>query len=248
MKVVCSGNIGDCIYSLPYCKTLKSVEYYLKLGVRQEYNTTVTHPLKNLRMNAAFASLLIPLFEAQSYITKCAFWTNENCIDLDRFRETPLVNFRTSTIPRYFSFAFNTWVDPSKAWLTVEADSQYAGKIVVNRTSRYRNPMFDYRILRGRKVLFVGLQEEWDNFRRDCQDAEWIKVKDYLELARMLKACSCFIGNQSSAFAVAEGLKVKRILEVYPHAPNVLPLGGKACDCWTQENFTRALALMTEKS
>ena len=55
-------------------------------------------------------------------------------------------------------------------------------------------------------------------------------VSNFLEFAGIIAGCKFFIGNQSFPFAVAEGLKVKRVLEVCFECPNVIPEGKDAYD------------------
>ena len=54
-----------------------------------------------------------------------------------------------------------------------------------------------------------------------------ITCNNFLEMAELIKNSKLFIGNQSSAFAIAEGLKVNRILEQSKDILNVYPLGKK---------------------
>jgi hypothetical protein len=71
--------------------------------------------------------------------------------------------------------------------------------------------------------VVVGLEDEFEDFRRQVPSAEYVSTANFLALARIFAGCRLFVGNQSSAFAVAEGLVVKRLLEVSPLAPNVVP-------------------------
>ena len=48
-----------------------------------------------------------------------------------------------------------------------------------------------------------------------------------------------FIGNQSFGYALAEGLKVPRLLESYPDANYVYPYGKRAYDFFFQEDFEK---------
>ena len=52
-------------------------------------------------------------------------------------------------------------------------------------------------------------------------DLRFKPVTDFLEMAIIVNSCKLFIGNQSFPFALAEAMKVKRLLEVYYKAPNV---------------------------
>ena len=52
-------------------------------------------------------------------------------------------------------------------------------------------------------------------------------VLNALDLAQTIAGCKFFIGNQSFSFAVAEAIKVKRVLEVCYETPNVIKLEGE---------------------
>lgn len=51
---------------------------------------------------------------------------------------------------------------------------------------------------------------------------EYIPVEDFMHMANIIAGCRFFIGNQSFPFAIAEALKVKRLLEVYHLSPMLL--------------------------
>jgi ADP-heptose:LPS heptosyltransferase len=66
-----------------------------------------------------------------------------------------------------------------------------------------------------------------------------LECEDFLQLARVIKAARFFIGNQSFPYAVAEALKVPRILEVCPEVPDVIPTGGNTGEAFFQPNFEK---------
>jgi hypothetical protein len=57
-------------------------------------------------------------------------------------------------------------------------------------------------------------------------------VKDYLELAIAINSSECFIGNQSSANCVAEGLKHRTIQEVCLWTPDCIYKRDNATFCY----------------
>jgi ADP-heptose:LPS heptosyltransferase len=67
-------------------------------------------------------------------------------------------------------------------------------------------------------------------------------------MAECIASCKFFIGNQSSPFAVAEQLKVPRIVEVYPQAPNVIPTGGLAYDAYATPNLVHHVNMLIHLS
>jgi len=67
-------------------------------------------------------------------------------------------------------------------------------------------------------------------------------------MASKISACDLFIGNQSMPFAIAEGLKVRRILEVAPAVPNVIPEGGEFYEAYFQGAFHAAIMRMIDNA
>jgi hypothetical protein len=83
------------------------------------------------------------------------------------------------------------------------------------------------------KILLVGTPKEHQDFCKEQFPCEYKPVRDALELATIINSANLFIGNQNGVFAVAEQLKVPRMLETAENhpasAPNVLPMGGRCC-------------------
>jgi hypothetical protein len=121
----------------------------------------------------------------------------------------------------------------AEPWLFVEPDEGLGDYIVVNRTLRARNKNIDYSFLKPfqDKIMFVGLVDEWIEFCKDNDmEVRHHQASDILTLATIIRSSRFFIGNQSLCFALAEAMKVPRILEVCPELPNVVPSGDKAYD------------------
>ena len=118
-------------------------------------------------------------------------------------------------------------------WLFVEPDEGLGDYIVVNRTLRARNNNISYKFLKPfeSKLVFAGTHEEYLSF---CQEADLeipcFEAQEFLELATFIRSARFFIGNQSLCFALAEAMKVPRILEVCTDLPNVVPSGHEAYD------------------
>jgi len=56
-------------------------------------------------------------------------------------------------------------------------------------------------------------------------------------MANILNSCYLFIGNQSSTFALAEQMKIRRALEVHNQNPNVISTGGEVYDYMTTQGL-----------
>ena len=63
-------------------------------------------------------------------------------------------------------------------------------------------------------------------------------------MSQIIKSSKFFLGNQSLAFSIAEGLKVPRILESRPDFPVVQPQGGKCYDFYFQTHFEKYFEIL----
>jgi len=64
-----------------------------------------------------------------------------------------------------------------------------------------------------------------------------LRRQNHLELAMIIKNSKLFIGNLSFGYALAEALKVPRLLESGPNFPLVYPNGNHAYDFYFQNHF-----------
>jgi hypothetical protein len=81
-------------------------------------------------------------------------------------------------------------------------------------------------------MLFVGHDHEYELFCNRFGKVERLLIKDYLELAIAINSSDCFIGNQSSANCVAEGLKHRTIQEVCLWQPDCIYKRDNATFCY----------------
>lgn len=247
-----SGNAGDIIYSLPAAYAIAknaNIHYHLSLGVKGVYGKS-PHPLGNVMMNEKMADMLNPLLTAQPRISSCTVHqaTDDIDVDLDLIRSHP-ITMGAGSIARWYFYVFAVNADLGKPWLFVQPDASVQGQIVIARSQRYREPGIDYSFLkRYKNLLFVGVEQEWKEMRRMLPQIEHRPVNNFLELAQVISGSKLFIGNQSFPFSIAEGLKVKRLLEVYWRAPNVIPEGSNGFDFYFQPQFEKLVeSLATEK-
>jgi hypothetical protein len=118
-------------------------------------------------------------------------------------------------------------INHEKPWLIVDEPAHVDDcPVVVNRTHRYNNPAFPWRRVvekyRG-KMVFVGFEDEWERFSASYGiRLPFCKTDNVLELARLIAGCTLFVGNQSLAHAIAEGLKQHTVLEVSPLFPTCM--------------------------
>jgi hypothetical protein len=226
---------GDLIYALAGIKAIcennsQQAVIYQWLDKKAFLYEGAQHPYGGSMMNEYAFDMLKPLLEAQPYIKSFEKWNGENVhIDMDVLRQVknhmPYGNIVTWMAMVYAEMTPKYW----EPWLSVKHKHIIRhSSIIINRTSRYHNQWIDYFFLKEYqdRLLFVGNPDEHSAFQTDWGlEMPLIKVRDFLELARVISNCSLFIGNQSMCFAIAEALKTPRILEVCDMAPNVHPAG-----------------------
>ena len=81
------------------------------------------------------------------------------------------------------------------------------------------------------------MENEFKDLRKKIGKLEYYDSKDFLELAMIIKNSKLFIGNLSFGYALAEALKVPRLLESGPNFPLVYPNGNHAYDFYFQNHF-----------
>jgi len=216
-----SGDLGDIIYLLPIIQQMAG-ENCLWL-----YDRPWTRPLRH------YFDSIAPLLRAQPYISMVSFG-GEGILDLSPFRSV-------HTNPNTLLYSQALWANKKyglemplgdKQWLYASPAKESSGKVVFSRSARYHNPYFPWKGLvehYGSKALFIGLPEDHTDFCANFGEVEHFPTQNFLQIAEIIAGSELFIGNQSSPFAVAEGLKHPRILEasvlypdcVYPQAANL---------------------------
>jgi hypothetical protein len=243
LNVKHSGNAGDIIYALPVLKKIHkdtgvNINLLLKTGRPLTIASHMSHPLGNVMLNQKMIDMLLPLLKDQLYINKCETFAGQKVdIDLDLFR-SKVLPLESGNIARWCSYITGVTPILYKSWLDVNGDTTYRDTIVIARSERYRNKYINYGFLNQyKKLAFVGVESEFKDIKKQIPHIEWVQVKDFLTLAKIIAGCKFFIGNQSFPFSLAESLKVPRILEMYYFAPNVVLEGENGYDFYFQEHF-----------
>lgn len=237
-----SGHIGDILFSLNMVKSIADkhgpVDFYLGFEVP---NQTPNHPSGKYTMTDKSFAYVLPLLESLPYV-KNVFKHNGQAIDfdLDKFRLQGY-NLASSDLRKWYPYVYPDFEININDKL-IESDKTYdylKDAVVVNLTKRYRNSSINYRLLEklNRPIYFVGLDEEYVLFQLYELDHKRIVVKDALHMSNILNSCYLFIGNQSSTFALAEQMKIRRALEVHNGCPNVITIGGETFDFMTSEGL-----------
>lgn len=225
-----SGHTGDVIYSMPAMYALakgRKINLYLRLHQPAlAFTKRMRHPNGKVMLNEKSVEMFAPLLLTQKDIQVCKALGNETVhYDLSAFWSFPF-DQRMGTITRYFSLTYGIGIDLWNPWLHVTPDEAYSNAVVVARSSRYRSPLISYGFLnKYPRIVFVGLPDEYEDMKTQVPRMEYKPVSHFLELAQVIAGSRLFIGNQSFPFALAEAMKVRRVLEVYYQSPNVMAEG-----------------------
>lgn len=246
-----SGALGDLIYALPIIKHFGGGEFYLHLGqmdwIGQHYYGSPPNPFHQGRMTQKDFEYMRSFMEAQTYIDKFDVMTPQTEIthNLDRFRPV-FVGHPTNYIDIY-SGVFNlspadAQKNSSTPWLTAPNPSTVDGRtVVVNRTQRWiGNPGPQWNIWQKQdmedRAVFVGLEEEYVAFKQQVGwNIPWAKTTTMLGLGQIIAGATTFIGNQSSALAMAIGLGVE---DIWCEARVDMPLPRNECYFPNMKNIT----------
>jgi hypothetical protein len=209
-----TGHIGDIIAFLPSFQALNGTTIVVQDGERMV-------PMRGFKFDS-----LKPLLESQGIETTMNF--SGFCIDVNvsGWREC----YRDD-ISLLDSQARYLGVVPKKTgrmnitepWIKVEKNKKLIGKTIFNRTPRYRNDRFSWEKIYdkyGENSIFIGTEEEHDEFCKKIGAIQYYQTKNCLEVAEAINGCDLFIGNQSSSFWIAAALRKPLIQEVFPPCPN----------------------------
>lgn len=228
-----SANAGDLIYSLPgiraACRRFgKKAKILCGFDLTGKY--AAEHPLGNRLFTPEMFNTVQPLVEGLAFIESMEHWENQCDVhyNLDEIRYIPeKLGMPHTEIRQWIMMQFpeltgdigEPWIPPANRKKDVEP------YIALNLTQRYRNDEINYSFLDslGIPVLFLGVPKEHDLAIIQCRKAQYIKTKNYAEVAGVIGNSVLFIGNQSSCFAVAEGMGHPRLLEQDRKATNVIP-------------------------
>ena len=236
LTAVHGGDMGDVIYSICAFKELKLKKIILN-----------PHGFYNTKMNKKCCEIIKPFIERQGFNVEIK--ENVSIDDGDFFFDFFREGVRDME-KNHLSFtnAEKIFIDISPADFKAEVDPKYLADIIIGRSFRYINPIFDYYYLlsdveNNFKIGFVGLKEEYENFVKKFllrDKVFYIPTNDALELASFIKGSKIFIGNQSMPYAIAESLKVKRIQECCYYTPNCKGTTSNSIDVLTEKDLYSA--------
>ena len=224
-----SGDLGDIIYSLPVIKTYGSGKLLISDSIMPLKNSLKKHNIyiNQNKTDNTFSGIcdekfefIKPLLQKQPYITSVNRW-HQNIhvsVDLDGFRLDKSSLFVYEKYINMFDVPLDKY---ETSWL--DCDERKIEEIVISRTNRYKNYNFPWHSFTRKyrnKCVFVGLQDEYDTFIKLFGYIPYYKVQDAYDMACVIKGSKLFIGNQSLAYAIAEGLKHRSIQETYQKLPD----------------------------
>jgi hypothetical protein len=220
----------------------KRIELFLDISQESMYPKGYKHYNENKILTEKSVAFIKPLLLSNPAFAVCETYTGQAIdYDLNEFRRYPF-DYRMGHICRWYFWAFGVNYDLGKPWLNVEADSSYKDEVIIARSFRYRAPTINYGFLQSiNNISFIGLPDEYEDMKKNIPHLKHIIVTDALKLAQAIAGCKCFIGNQSFPFAVAEALKVKRVLEISYQTPNVIVEGGNGYDFCFQPQFEKII-------
>jgi hypothetical protein len=209
-----SGDIGDMIYSLIVIRALGGGTLYMDL----EHKSA---PI--CRTTEVSYELLRELFLYQPYVKDFRIWHGEPIdFPMDGWRNMPDIlknNIADSHLRLYMLPSAHRDVK----WLDVPGVIKIPGKPhVIARSSRvHANPTIYKEFLPT--AVFVGLDDEYKHFCETIGSVERYEIdNNYMTFAKLIAGSELFIGNNSSGFAIAEGLKANVYQETNWGVPNTV--------------------------
>ena len=237
------GHLGDIINSLPILKEIsKNKHCNLFIQKNKELPENVLskdHLFGKVYLTENSIKKILPLLKNQTFLNMVEIYDGQKIdIDLNFFREMP-INFNIDSV-RWYGHLVGKYPDLSLKYLEVDNHDKFKNYIVIMRSLRRQNKFIDYSFLSSYKnKIFVGLKNEYEDLKNSVNGLEYYDSKDFLELASIIKNSKIFIGNLSFGYALAEALKVPRLLESGPNFPLVYPNGQNAFDFYFQDHFEK---------
>ena len=217
-----SGAFGDLIYGLALVRHFGGGDFYLHLDqinwIGQHYYGAKPNPIHQGRLTAKDYEFMQSFMLNQPYITKFEIMqpTTEITHNLDRFR--PLFVGHPGNYVDIYAQAFGIRQPEirdamrNQPWLTVNTPKRVAAT-VINRTHRWLPPSLapEWTTPEWQQdSVFIGLEDEYKDFKKATGlDIPRHPTETMLDMAEVIAAADRFVGNQSSALALAIGLGVK---------------------------------------
>lgn len=264
LKVKHSGHLGDIIYSLPAALKLmklndkKFIDLYIPKGKKYHAPQGQHHICGDVWITDAMFNFISPLLLNLEYINSVEFIEEllipKDAYDFDAFRSESMLNLASGNIVDYYFKTFGLLGSNPDRWLNCREsliDTTLRFDIVIGRSTRYNNINIDYSLLGAFSSLigFLGTDREYFEFKNQFSNLniQHLNVDNAFKAMLYILNSDVYIGNQSFFFSIAEGLKVKRLLEVCEICPNVIPNGGTWGQFLTTRNLGKLLSQVLDK-
>lgn len=252
IHVAHGGHSGDITYSLPFAEYVSKhyggkIIFHIISDRPVHFPEGMEHPNGNSTIMTKNAyEFISPLLKNLPYVEDVVFTKmselNEGTIKLDYYRDTKGFNLGAGNIQTWARKWLGLDIKTEEPWIHL-SDLKRTPKLICGFTQRYRNTAINYNFIDDLDSGFIGLKEEYEHFKEknNLKKIPYIAINNALEMARIIGSANLYLGNQSFAFSIAEGLKVNRALEVCEICPNVIPSGKGAHDYLTQEALLNIL-------
>ena len=222
-----SGDLGDIIYSLPFIKAVGGgmlilSSDYSEMEIRSPMTLQKAHALNELLVGQDY------IFDVQAAVRKPC----DIDYDLNEFRRSFVrwgrgeFDKQQQNVIRHTALTqlYRNSLNPNMPenfdqlpWLKFKEKIVIEDcPIVINRTERYHRDNFPWEEIvkeYGNRMVFVGLQHEYNDFIAKFGYVKYYHTSSFLKLAHLINGSKMFIGNQSFPYSLAEGMKVNSIQE-----------------------------------
>ena len=225
MNFLINSDCGDVIYLLPMIKAMGGGNIFFAKDSRDDATTPwqVRLPLlKDLLVTQSYIGI-VKYHEGESID-----WpTDENKSNCKSTEEQYLIPYGKLMLQNH-DLNVNEFEKP---WLEVDGEDHDLD-VVINRTTRYITSHHHMQELLlpflNSRAGFVGTEPEWEFFCKTIAPIRFVKTDNLLGLAEVINKAKVFVGNQSCALAIAEGLKKTIVQETCKWIPNC---------CFSREGF-----------
>ncbi len=253
MAIISSeGDGGDLVFALNIIKHLPDGPHSLVLETN-----SILASLKNRDIAEKFLIFIKDFVESQDYIKECRIVEPTDTIywRSGGFRgasmHTPHRQLMMSKVAHFrMALGHRPKVDVSTPWLKADPSPISKGRVLINRTSRYNNRFFQWKKIvdhYGDLILFVGLPHEHQAFCAAFGKVERAETSNLMDIASLVAGCELFIGNQSCANALAEGMKKDSIQETSLTLPDCVFVRPNAQHVWDGSCTLPAIGGVVEK-
>ena len=246
-----SGHSGDLVHSIPAMYALakgRKINLYLQLNQpNRNFTKNMKHPNGNVMFTEKSVELFAPLLLSQPQFNRCEALNGQLIhYNLSIFREFPF-DYRMGSISRWYFLTFGITYDLGKTWLNIKPNHSYSDALIVVRTFRYRTPKISYDFLKKYpRIVFLGMPDEYEDMKKHIPHLEYKPVVNFLEMAEIIAGCRLYVGNQSLPSALAEAVKVKRVIELFYRCPTTVVEGPAGYDFCYQPQFEKIVTELME--